>query len=76
VPHRHPIRFASSDPVSLSLGCPHCGVRLRLDLFEWDEDALILTENIWSCPGCGKENRAGLLGTVALVTKDSDGETA
>jgi hypothetical protein len=58
--------------VSLVLGCPHCGVRQRVDLFEWDAKALFLIESFWPCPQCGKENQAGLLGTVALVTRESD----
>jgi len=65
-------RPAPPDPMSLVLGCHHCGVKLRLDLFDGDPDAIFLTENVWPCRHWGKENRAGLLGTVALVSKESE----
>jgi hypothetical protein len=68
--HARPNQSKLSDPPSVVLGCPYCGVRQRVDLFDWKTETLILIENFWFCPQCGIENRAGMLGTVALVTRD------
>ena len=61
------------DPISLPLGCQYCGVRLTVDLFEWETETTLI-KNVWPCPECGRENRVDLLGTVALVTRESEVE--